>query len=399
MKTISDLGICFVSSYKPRKCGIATFTQSIINNFPDEIVKENIKIVAISKQKNEYKYPQNVIAEIAQDDVDSYIKAAEAINSDPSINIVSLQHVFSLFGGAHGDKVVHFLSHLKKPVVTTLHMVYPINEEPNKFEIVESNFADTTDILIKYSEKIVVIIQPMVDILIDEFHVPEEKIFLIPHGAPLFCPQDTAYFKQKLGLGKGQIISSFGLIRDKKGLEYAIRAMPDVVKKYPKAKLFILGESHPYRPMDYYERLKKEAEDVGLLYKNIFFKRKYLSLREIITHLFATDVFIAPYLVPEQTSSGAVAYALGCGKAIIATPFLYAKEALSRGRGLLVNYQDPQSIYRAIDYLFSNPDHKKIIERKAWNYAQKFSFAKVSRKYANLFLDTVNTERQQTTNK
>lgn len=383
--TEAPLGVCFVSSYRPRECGIATFTQSIINNI--DIPRKDVKIVAISELPDRYAYDSSVILEIIQDDPETYVEAARAINEDPSITVVSLQHVFSLFGGQYGDNITHFLENLKKPVVTTLHMVYSNREEPNSLEVVESNFSFITEKVIRYSTKIVVIIQQMADLLVEQYGVDRSKIIIIPHGTPVVRRQNAAKYKQKLGLGKGQIISTFGLIRPKKGLEYLVWAMPQVIKKYPYAKLLVLGEAHPNRPVEYYDQLVEEARSLKLLNTSVFFRSEFLTFREIIDYLLATDVFVTPYTVPEQTSSGAIAYAMACGKAIISTPFSYAREVLAEKRGLFVNYNDPHSIYLAIDFFFSHPKRRQRMEQLAYEYARHNSFKLVARKYAKAFTE------------
>lgn len=376
-------GVCFVSSFRPRECGIATFTQSIIDNL--DFPKERIKIVAVSDKPNFYSYGPEVIAEIVPGNAKSFISAAKKINKDPSINIINLQHVFSLFEGKYGDNITLFLKNLRKPLVTTFHMVYPKESSPHKFEVVESTYSEITKEIIEHSRKIIVIIPMMADMLRKQYGVSKEKIEIIPHGAPFVPMQNPEEYKEKLNLGRVPIISSFGLIRPKKGLEYVIYAMPKIIKKYPGAKFLILGETHPNRPPEYHSFLKKEAKKLGLLNKNVIFKNKYLTFQEILDYIFATDVFITPYLVPEQTSSGAIAYAMGCGKAIISTPFAYAKEVLAEKRGLFINYNDPESIFLAVDFFLSHPNKRKRMEKLAYEYAQKNSFQKVARKYLRVF--------------
>jgi len=378
-------GVCFISSYKPRQCGIATFTANIINSLP--IPKHKKKIIAISDKPNTYTYGPQIIAEIIQNNKNSYLQAAKKINKDKNIDVVCLQHVFSLFGGKHGENIVLFLKNLKKPVATTFHMIYSKTKIPNTFEVVDSSFSFITKEIIKYSKKLIVIIQPIADLLESQYDVPEEKIVVIPHGMPNLKRAEPKIFKKKLGLGKGEIISTFGLIRPKKGLEYVIRAMPKVLKKYPYAKFIILGECHPNRPKKYYNFLIKETKKINLLNKHIFFVNQYLTFKEIVHYLLATDVFVTPYLVPEQNSSGAIAYAMGCGKAIISTPFAYAKEVLANKRGLFADYANVDSIYKAIDFFFSYPEKRKRMERLAYQYAKKHSFKTIAEKYYKVFME------------
>jgi len=382
------LGICFFSSYPPRECGIATFTSALKNavkkNLPDLI----FKIVAVEEPNKKRKYSSRVIKTVNQDKKEDYIEAAEIINNDSEIDIVSLQHVFSLFGGKDGSLILEFLKKLKKPCVTTMHMVYSQKKKPHEFEIVEMNYIDITREIAKYSKKIVVIIQPVADLLISEYKVLKEKVVVIPHGLPRVRKQDPEFYKEKLNFKNKKIISTFGLIRDKKGLEYVLYAMPKILIKYPETIYLILGEVHPLRPRKYYNFLKEEVKRLKLE-KNVIFYEQYLSYKEIIRYLLVSDIFITPYLVPEQTSSGVVAYALGCGKAIISTKFLYAEETLNNGRGILIDFKNANQIFKAVDYLFSHSKQKKKIEEKAYYYGQTMIWEEVASKYVKLFFKII----------
>lgn len=381
----NDLTILFLSSYSPRKCGMATFTQSL-----SQVLEKNhnvsIKIASINDRGKRYDYDKKVIAIIKEDKIDTYHKAAETINSDPDIDIVSLQHVFSLFGGENGEHIIKLLKNLKKPVFTTLHMVYSQKKQPAKHEVVDKNYIELTKQIYKYSEKIIVLIQPMKDILVEEYGFDENKIIVVPHGSPIekYDQKTTARLRKKYGYEKNKIISTFGLIRPKKGLEYIIQAMPKILEKYPETLFLILGTSHPNRPESYYKLLQKETKRLGLE-SSIIFKNNFLSFKEIIEHLILTDAFITPYLVPEQTSSGVMAYAMGCGKAIISTGFLYAQEVLAEKRGLFINYRNPESIFLAVDFLFKYPEKRKRMERLTFQYAKDNSWPKIANEYVNIF--------------
>ena len=385
----NKFGVCFVASYFPRQCGIATFTQSIIDGLAedDSVIS---KVVAINDPDASHRYDARVIAQIEESDSATYRKAAEAVNNDPDIDVVSLQHVFSLFGGKNGEYIIEFLEHLKKPVFTTFHMVYSPFHKPNKHEVVDKNYIDLTHRIYSLSEKVIVIIQPMKDILVNEYGLDGDKIIVMPHGSPIkrYSPKTIEKLKQKYNMNDKQIISTFGLIRPKKGLENVIYAMPEVIKKHPNTVFIIVGTNHPNRPNEYYAFLISETKRLGLE-SHVVFKNQFVTPEEIFEYLAITDAFVTPYVVPEQTSSGVMAYAMGCGKAIISTPFVYAKEVLSDKRGLFVNYNDPHSIFLAIDFLLSHPRHRRRMERLAFKYATKNSWHKITEEYKSLFMSSI----------
>ena len=134
-------------------------------------------------------------------------------------------------------------------------------------------------------------------------------------------------------------ISTFGLINRGKGLEYAIEAMRDVVKRHPEALYLILGETHPvvrrHEGESYRESLQAYVREFGLKY-NVQLVDKYLAFDEVVAYLAATDIYLTPYLNPAQIVSGTLAYAVGCGKAIVSTPYLYARRAAGAQSRFLV---------------------------------------------------------------
>ena len=74
------------------------------------------------------------------------------------------------------------------------------------------------------------------------------------------------------------------------------------------------------------------------------------TLQVLLQYLQATDIYITPYRDRHQITSGTLSYALGCRRAIVSTPYVYAAEALAEGRGLLAEFDDPASIARCITF-------------------------------------------------
>lgn len=380
------LNITFVSSYLPRKCGIATFTyalrKALENKYADRVKSD---IIAITDPRKNYEYENDVKCVIKQNEIKTYKEASDYINSSKT-EIVNLQHEFGLFGTVgddDGKNILYFLNHLqkKKIVITTFHMVYPEPDKHHKRIVQE---------ICNLSHKVVVIVEAAYITLIKDYEIPEGKIIIIPHGAPNIKRRGSKYYKELLKLPADyNILSTFGLIRAKKGIEHAIRAMPKIIEKHPKTLYLILGAVHPNRPKEYYYSLKKEVETLGLK-NNVKFLGRFLEYDELMNYLLATNIFIAPYLVLEQVSSGALIYAMGCGRASIATPFIFAKEALADGRGILVPPKDPDAIARNVIRLLSDSNKRHAIEDAAYEYARDRLWRKVASLYFHLFKDSFN---------
>src|SRR5712692_4607443 len=92
---------CFISTFPPRECGIATFTHDLFQAVcqSNEALQPNA--VSITNTSAHYDYPPEVVFEIQQPELKDYRLAAEYINLSGA-GVVSLQHEFGIFGGAYG---------------------------------------------------------------------------------------------------------------------------------------------------------------------------------------------------------------------------------------------------------------------------------------------------------
>ena len=228
-----------------------------------------------------------------------------------------------------------------------------------------------------------------VKILNETYKIEKEKLFLIHHGIPqVEFQKDNTNIKDLLNLNNKTILTTFGLINRGKGIEYVIQALPELVKKYPNLLYLIIGETHPNIRKEEGEVYRKKL--IELINKlnlknNVKFYNKYLSLEEIITYLKATDIYIYPALETNQIVSGTLAYAIGAGKAVIATPSLYAKEILNHNRGLIVKLKDSESMNQALDKILKNKELKQTLEKNAYDFSREMLWPNVARKYLEIF--------------
>ncbi|MDI6827411.1 MAG: glycosyltransferase, partial [Armatimonadota bacterium] len=208
------------------------------------------------------------------------------------------------------------------------------------------------------------------------------------HGVPNVHRVNPAAVKKLLGIANRPIISTFGLINRGKGIEWAIKAMPMILEKHPDALYLVLGETHPgvrnYEGESYRNELLQLVADLNLE-KYVRFNNRYLTLEELVNYLCATDVYVTPYINRDQIVSGTLAYALGCGKAIVSTPYLYAEEVLADGRGKLVPMKDPNAIAEAVNEILSKPALREDMEAKAYRYGRRAAWFNVAIDYLDLF--------------
>src|SRR5207244_3976664 len=114
--------IAFVGDHLPRKCGIATFTSDLLSAVAGAHPQSQCFSVSVNDIAGGYEYPEVVRFEIEEQDLSSYLRAADFLNIS-NVDIVCLQHEFGIFGGPAGSHVLAFLRELRMPVVTTLHTV------------------------------------------------------------------------------------------------------------------------------------------------------------------------------------------------------------------------------------------------------------------------------------
>ena len=378
----NKVGVAYVSTYPPRECGIATYTEDLVAAVSRLRILQPPFVVAINDRGGHYDYGVDVRFQIDREEIDSYTKAADHINRS-NINIVNVQHEYGIFGGHWGEDVITFLEALEKPVVTTLHTVL---EEPTQ---------DAREVLratLERSDFVVVMAKVGIRILENHYEYFADKIRCIPHGCPNVPHVRPETFKQSLGLEGRTVLTTFGLLSSGKGIEYAIEALPEVVKKDPRVLYLIIGATHPeVRKREgetYREKLLNLVDSLGL-WKNVKFVNRFLPRNELIRYLQATDIYVIPYPNREQISSGTLLYALSTGKAIIATPFLQAEEVMHEGHIMGCEFKKPSSITECIMTLLENVEYRERLERGAYQYTREKIWPNVAMEYVNLFYYTL----------
>ena len=369
-----------MGSYPPRECGIATFTRDTVDSFDDRFEVKS-EIVAIDEPGGEMRnYPPEVVARLVEEDRSSYADIAAIVNAHPC-ELFNVQHEYGLFGGEDGEWFLGTLAEITKPVVVTLHTVLP---EPS------DHHRAVAQKICELSTAIVVLSQTGKDILIQRYGVDAQKVHVIHHGVPDVPFRSTDASKSGFGIGQRMVISTFGLISRGKGLEVAIEAMRRVVRSHPEALYLVLGQTHPvvrrHEGESYRESLTAMVADYGLR-NNIQFVDRYLDFPELVEYLQATDIYLTPYLNPVQIVSGTLAYAIGMGKAIVSTPYLYAEELLSHHRGFLVPFRDSNALADAVIALLGDPALRRATERRAYRFGRQMTWPNVSFNYGKLFAE------------
>jgi len=380
----AQLRIGYVSTYPPRACGIATFTRDLTRAM---LIRGQVDSnVVVPVDDNGTRYPANITHTIAQHNRRSYISAANFLN-ESDVDLVSLQHEFGIFGGESGEYVLDLCRNINSPLVTTFHTVLR-NPSKKIREIVRE--------ISQLSQAVVVTIASAADILERHFGVNPEKIAVIHHGVALPDHIRKEYAKRRLGISKRTVLATHGLMGSGKGIEFAIKSLPYLARRRRDVLYLVIGETHPevrkHEGEAYRNKLIAIAKRLGVG-RNVKFVNSYLQEDELSMYLQATDIYLAPYRGRDQVSSGTITLALAYGKAIVATPTIFAKETLSHKRGLLCKFDDAPSIGKCVRRILDGSGLGKELETNAARYAQDVGWARVADEYAVIFRSASSTEK------
>ena len=364
--------IALVSTYPPRRCGIATFTADLGRALG------NREIVALSGPRDRIPADHPTHHVIRTDVRADYARAARALG-DCGVSAVSVQHEYGIWGANDGEGVLDFLAALSVPAVTTLHTVLR-HPTVGQRRVMQG--------ILDASAAVVVMSRAAAAILDDRYAADPSRVQIIPHGVPDLPFVEPDSVKAGLGMGGRHVLLSFGLVGPSKGYEAVIETMPDVVRAVPDAHYVILGATHPELQRTEGERYRTQLEtltaDLGMT-EHVVFVDRFVGQHELSQWLEAADVFVTPYPDLDQIVSGTLSYAMAAGKASVSTPYLYASEILADGRGRLVPPGEPGAMSDALIELLQDHDLRAAMAQRAYLHGRGMLWSRVAASYEQLF--------------
>ena len=361
----------FVSTYPPRRCGIATFTSDLAAAIGGS------EIAVLHPGDDPPFYPSEVEHRIRKEALSDYVRTARSLSD--CADVVSIQHEYGIWGGEDGEHVLELVRGLRVPAVATLHTVLRDPTPHQRAVLLE---------LIRLAEATVVMSSSAADLLTASYGVDRGRVHVIPHGVPDLPLVNPETVKPGLGVGNRKVILSFGLLGPGKGLELAIDALPAVAAAHPSVLYMIVGATHPSlveRDGEAYRTsLIERVHNVGMS-DHVEFIDRFLGKPELSQWLEAADVFVTPYPNLGQIVSGTLSYAMGAGRAVVSTPYVYATELLAGGRGILVEPGSAKELGQALKRLLADPALRHEIGRRAYDYSRAMVWPAVGAKYRALF--------------
>jgi glycosyltransferase involved in cell wall biosynthesis len=372
--------IAYIGTYPPRECGIGTFTENLFtamtNRGKDTRKQQEAIVIAMDDQDESYDYPKEVQLTIRQEQQGDYIEAARFINLSGA-DVCILEHEFGIFGGQNGVYILPLLHRLEIPLIVTLHTVLKTPSYNEKAILTE---------ICKMAARVVVMTHKAVEFMTGIYNTPAAKIELIEHGVP-DLKFNHALAKKEFKLETKKVLLTFGFISRNKGIETVIKALPDVVAKYPETVYIILGKTHPavlrHSGEEYRIFLLRLVKNLQLE-KHVLFLNEFINQEKLFQYLYASDIYITPYLNEAQITSGTLSYAIGAGAAVISTPYWHAEELLAEERGRLFNFTDSEELSVILMELLDHPAKLKSLRNKAYAYGQEITWPKIGVKYNDL---------------
>ena len=345
--------ILFITSYPPRECGIATYSQDLIgsmnNKFGDSFT---IHVCALESGKTSYSYGAEVTAVLDTSDAQSFVETAININNNEHIDLVLIQHEFGFFKKQEAA-FLNFLHAIKKPIIIVFHTVLP-----NPDELFKKKVQD----IAKGCDALVVMTQNAKNLLIRDYEIPESKMTVIAHGTHLVPHLSKKVLKSKYKLTGKKVLTTFGLLSAGKSIETTLNALPAIIKVIPDVMFLVIGKTHPEVVKNdgesYRDMLHTMVEELGIE-KHVRFINQYLALPELLEYLQLTDIYLFTTNDPNQAVSGTFVYAMSCGCPIISTPIPHALEVMTKDNGIIINFQDSKQLTEGVVHLLNDEPLRK----------------------------------------
>ena len=388
MKLQKGIKMLLVSSYPPRECGIATFSNDIVNAvkivFGDTLP---VEVCALQNSEQHFDYNNEVSFILPVDSLEHYRMVAEKINERNDIGLVCIQHEFGLFRGEYGDYILSFILALNKPIVTVFHTVLPNPDEKRK-KIVHA-IADLSD-------RIIVLTKNSQTILTTNYSVEKTKTIVIPHGNHNVLWEQKNILKNTYGFSDKIVMATFGLISQNKGIETVLQALPEIVKKNPEVVFLVIGKTHPEIIRQDGEMYRNSLINIVQelhLENNVIFINEYLQLSQLLEYLTLSDIYLFSSKDPNQAVSGTFAYAMSCGCTVVSTPIPHAVEELVNGNGILLNsFESSEEFKNAIVYLIENKEERIAMGKNAFSLSHATNWENIAIQYRLLFDQLTNRE-------
>ncbi len=179
-------------------------------------------------------------------------------------------------------------------------------------------------------------------------------------------PVNRQEARTTLGLGEEKsVMLFFGFIRQYKGLDILLHAMPQIVERLPEAMLVVAGEFY-----DNEQTYKRIVEDLGIG-RHVRFDSTYIADAQVPTYFCAADLVVQPYR--SATQSGVAQIAFYYERPILVTDVGGLSEVVRHDKvGFVVPPESPGAIAASVSNFFVKQraaDMASSLQREKANYS------------------------------
>ena len=383
MHLVSSVGelpeILFITTYPPRECGIASYSQDLIQSLNTKFSYSfAIKICAVESQNENHHYPEEVKYILNANVADSFHNLATKVNADRNIRMVLVQHEFGLFR-ENEALFNHLLEVLGKPIILVFHSVLPNPNTLLKVKVQEiTNLCDAIIVMTNSSRKT----------LEYDYAILSEKISVIAHGTHLIHHTDKELLKIKHNFSNKRILSTFGLLSSGKSIETTLEALPEIIKKNPDVIFLIIGKTHPSvvkNEGEQYREMLMAKINALQLEPYVQFVNCFLPLSDLLEYLQLTDIYLFTSKDPNQAVSGTFSYAISCGCAIVSTPIPHANEVLQNDIGIRIDFGNSKQLEQAVIRLLDDELLRKKFSANGLNKMASTAWENAAIAHAQVF--------------
>ena len=380
--------ILMITSFPPRQCGIATYSQDLIaalnSKYQDSFTIATCAIETNSEIHNytdDVKYILNIHA------ANAFTEIAKQINDNKNIKLIVVQHEFGLFENNHTN-FLQLLKNIHAPIVVGFHTV--LSNPSDKIKLQVQQIAEE-------ASGIIIMTQTSAKILHQAYYIDAAKINVIAHGTHLVQHLDKDLLKLKYQVSGRTILSTFGLLSAGKDIETTLRALPAIVKNNATVLFLIIGKTHPTIVKNEGEEYRNKLQHLITalhLQNHVQFVNQFLSLDVLLEYLQMTDIYLFTSKDPHQAVSGTFSYALSCGCPIISTPIPHSLEVLQSEAGVMIDFENEQQLATAVVQILENENWKNQLRVNALRVMAPSAWQNVAIAHAQLFEKVMDSNQE-----
>ena len=373
--------IAYVSTYLPKQCGIAIYTDYLIHGIREVDPTAEIKIVA---EQGASPFEQDKFEVIPSwDRNEDYVESI--ISYTKGADIIHIQHEYSIY--KFDDRLPLVLQGLDANAkkIITIHCVRPA--QISEREAVDENFAAR---IAQLADQVIVHLKSQ-KVILARLGIPSKKIHVISHGTEL-SNEDQKASRKMLGLPTdAKVLLMFGFVKKHKSLHVVLEALVEILEKFKDVYLFVAGGLAPtasQKDKDYAEFVGQRIVELDLQ-KNVIYTNKFFP-NEDVPYLFgASDIVLFPYYEEDLSASGSLHLALGANKPVIASRIPKFEELKEVCDELLVLPYNSSGIAKIALRLFEDPEFERFVLDRTEQFKQRTSWQAVAKQHLEVYVNEI----------